>query len=214
MIIYTGALYLLVELLVTSINKVGTQKSQSSEFSRPDSIDFGLLDFQNMLEMKFFANMSTVSIEKNMDCHVNGKKQICLNIEAEKCDLQTEDPDKLMLVSSNFSSCMETGYNKIYGDKPIEYCRYAFGNSSAIFTYDERRNWNLGILEKNVFSHKMFQCYQENGLVKEFCDEVQELGYQGEDDTWLLECYKKLQTKDKSNIAPADILGLEQVVEC
>ena len=48
-----------------------------------------------MLEMKFFANMSTSTIEKNMDCHVNDNKQICLNIEAEKCDLQTED--KLMM---------------------------------------------------------------------------------------------------------------------
>ena len=117
MIIYTGALYLLVELLVTSINKVGTQKSQSSEFSNPDSIDFGLLDFQNMLEMKFFANMSTVTIERNMDCHVNENKQICLNIEAEKCDLQNEV--KLMTISSNYATCMEKGYAKIYGNNPI-----------------------------------------------------------------------------------------------
>ena len=96
----------------------------------------------------------------------------------------------------------------------MEYCRYAFGNSSAIFTYDDRRNWNLGILEKNVFSHEMFKCFQKNGLVKEFCNDVQKLGYQGEDDAWLLECYKQLQTKEKSNITPADILGLEKVVEC
>ena len=61
-----------------------------------------------MLEMKFFANMSTVTIEKNMNCHVNDNKQICLNIEAEKCDLQNDE--KLMLVSSNFSDCMEDGY--------------------------------------------------------------------------------------------------------
>ena len=67
-----------------------------------------------MLEMKFFANMSTVTIEKNMDCHVNDNTQICLNIEAEKCDLQNEE--KLNSVSSKFSNCMEKGYNQIYGD--------------------------------------------------------------------------------------------------
>ena len=137
--------------------------------------------------MKFFANMSTVTIEKNMDCHVNGNKQICLNIEAEKCDLQNEE--KLNSVSSKFSNCMEKGYNQIYGDKPIEWCRYAFGNSTAIFTHEERRSCNLDILDKAVFSDKMFTCYQEKGLVKEFCDEVQVLGYQGEGDDWLLECY-------------------------
>jgi len=110
---------------------------------------------------------------------------------------------------------MQDSYTQIYGDTPIEFCRYAYGNSSAIFTPEDRRNWNLGILEKNVFSNKMFKCYQENGLVKEFCNEVQQLGYQGaDDDNWLLECYQQLKTKDNSNIGAEDIEMIEKVVEC
>ena len=212
MIIYTGALYLLVELLVTSVNKVGTQKSQSSEYSRPNSIDFDLVDFQNMLEMKFFANMSTVSIEKNMDCHVNNNKQICLNIEAEKCNLQNDE--KLLMKSANFSNCMETSFDKIYGQNSMDFCRYAYGNSSAIYLPEDRTSWDLSILEKNVFSNKMFKCYQNNGLVKEFCDDVQRLEYQKADDTWLLKCYQQLQNKEKSNIKDEDISYVQKVVEC
>jgi hypothetical protein len=70
-----------------SVQKVGTLKSQSSEFSNPSFINFSVSDLENLLEVKFFSNVTTSSIQTNMDCYVNDNKQVCLNLEARKCDL-------------------------------------------------------------------------------------------------------------------------------
>lgn len=55
-------LVVLVKILVDSLGQIGSLKSQSSDFSNPSSIDFTLGDIDNLLEMKFFVNMSSASV--------------------------------------------------------------------------------------------------------------------------------------------------------
>ena len=54
----------------------------------PDYIDYSARDLEKLLEVKFFANVSTSSVLRSMDCHVNGNKQVCINQEARKCELK------------------------------------------------------------------------------------------------------------------------------
>jgi len=81
-LIGTVALAVLIEVILRSVAQVGTLKSQSSEFSTPSFINFSANDLENLLEMKFFANASSSSVVRNMNCYVNDNKQECLNLEA------------------------------------------------------------------------------------------------------------------------------------
>ena len=78
LVIYCVSVVLVTNLLMSSFNQIGSQKSQSSSFSTPSTIQFSLEDLENLLEMKLFSNMSTEAIEENMDCHVNGNTELCL----------------------------------------------------------------------------------------------------------------------------------------
>lgn len=82
---------LIINVIVSSVNQIGTQKTQSSTFSSPSQIVFSLEDLENLLEVKMFANMSTQPIERSMDCHVNNNKQVCLNDGAKKCDFTIKE---------------------------------------------------------------------------------------------------------------------------
>ena len=64
-------LFIILKIVFDSLDQIGTLKSQSSDFSNPSQLEFKLTDIDNLLEMKFFVNMSTESVEKAMDCHVN-----------------------------------------------------------------------------------------------------------------------------------------------
>ena len=64
----------ILQIILVSVQKVGTLKSQSSEFSNPSFIEFSAKDLENLLEVKFFTNVSTASVQSNMDCYVNQNK--------------------------------------------------------------------------------------------------------------------------------------------
>ena len=67
-------LSILAQIIITSVGQLGNLKSQSSDIKNPSFIEYSLEDLESLLEMKFFANVSTSSILKSMDCHVNGNK--------------------------------------------------------------------------------------------------------------------------------------------
>ena len=66
-----------------------------------------------------------------MDCHINGNKQMCLNIGARKCDLHY--PEKQFYLSSDYHDCMRDLYNQIYGENSLNLCRFSYGNYSGLF---------------------------------------------------------------------------------
>ena len=74
MVFVTTVSILIINVIVSSVNQIGTQKSQSSTFSSPSQIIFSLSDLENLLAVKMFANMSTYPVERSMDCHVNNNK--------------------------------------------------------------------------------------------------------------------------------------------
>ena len=72
-----------------------------------------------------------------MDCHQNENKQICLNFEAQKCDLLHEE--KLFSIDESYFECMEKAYSEIYGEQSsLDFCHYAYGKSSDIYEEDEK----------------------------------------------------------------------------
>lgn len=79
---------LILSIILNSVSKIGTQKSQSSEFSNPSSLTFKLSDIDNLVHVKFFANVTTKEIQKNMDCFVNNNIEVCRNLGAQKCELK------------------------------------------------------------------------------------------------------------------------------
>ena len=79
----------------------------------PSYIDYSIDDLKAILEIKFFANVSTSSILDSMDCHVNGNKNVCLNMESRKCDMKHEE--KLVSEKPDYFNCMNDAFNKIHG---------------------------------------------------------------------------------------------------
>lgn len=160
-----------------------------------------------------FANMTTYPIERSMDCHVNNNKQVCLNDGAQKCDFSIKD--RLMSIGPQYNDCLQNIYSELYGNNPIEFCKYAFGNQSEIYKDSEKFGWNLDQIEETSFSQNMHQCYADSGSLKEFCDNVYMLGYlEWESSEQLLGCYKKMKDSEGSNISDEDVASLELKVEC
>ena len=64
---------MVTQIIITNINKIRTQKSQASQFSNPEFIQYNIQsgDIDKMLNIKAFVNASTSELEDIMDCHVN-----------------------------------------------------------------------------------------------------------------------------------------------
>lgn len=157
-----------------------------------------------MLGVKFFANMTTSSVERSMDCYVGKNKQVCLNIGAQKCGLMHQQ--KVYSKDEGYRDCMEALYREVYGEHSLEFCKFNYGNSSGIYLESEKQNFDIMALDANDHSYSMFKCYQNHGNLDAFCDDVYQLGYAG----WasyadLLTCYREMQGQENSNIMQADV---------
>jgi len=71
-----GLVFLAVvaNVLASSIAQIGELKSQHTTYASAPAIDFRMKDMGNMLGVKFFANMTTSSVERSMDCYVGKNK--------------------------------------------------------------------------------------------------------------------------------------------
>ena len=115
-----------------------------------------------------------------MDCYVNNNKQVCLNIEARKCDLKFGSK-KLRAESPEYFSCMKSVYADQNGNDSLEFCRFAYGNSSGVYDESDTKNFQVSKVtdqDNSGFSMEMFSCYQKSKSLKQFCDDINDLGYQ------------------------------------
>lgn len=201
---------LMTSIILSSVSKIGTQKSQSSEFSNPDTITFKMKDINNFVHVKFFANISTEEVQKNMDCYVNNNTQVCRNLDAQKCELKyrKDSNNKNKQEFYEYRTCIKSVYTQYYGPDSLEYCRFEFGNSSGIHEEEERNNLSLTDIDTKPKSYvtKMYNCYKKSTSIKQFCEDVKT------SDEMLLSCFQQLQ-KD-SNILKEDIDKLQDRISC
>jgi hypothetical protein len=108
----------------------------------------------DLVELKFFANMTTKSIERQMDCLEDGDKKACILIGRAKCTA-LYNPNwkpgmknlKYIINDPKYYNCMKEVYDELYGEDNLEFCRYAFGIASEVIwrehyfkeTYAEER---------------------------------------------------------------------------
>lgn len=55
--------FMIVNIIASSVNQIGTRKSQVTSFENPSQIDFTIGDLKNLMGVRLFANISTKSIE-------------------------------------------------------------------------------------------------------------------------------------------------------
>ena len=62
MLVIVLGVAMFAHVLLIKVSLIGTQKSQTSEFTSESELTFGIRDIENLVEMKFFANMTTESV--------------------------------------------------------------------------------------------------------------------------------------------------------
>lgn len=75
------------------MTKVGKQKSQQSDFASNSVLSYPVESLYDLVELKFFANMTTKTVERAMECHEDKNKKVCLVIGREKCKALHVIPD-------------------------------------------------------------------------------------------------------------------------
>jgi hypothetical protein len=76
------------------VTKLGNQKSQESEFTSNQVLSYKIENLYDLVELKFFANMTTKTVERNMECHQDGNKKVCLINGRKKCRALHVIPEK------------------------------------------------------------------------------------------------------------------------
>lgn len=146
------------------MTKLGNQKSQESEFTSNQVLSYKIENLYDLVELKFFANMTTKTVERNMECHQDGNKKVCLINGRKKCRALHVIPEKklkegqpsgiYLSTSPKYYNCMKEVFDAQYGDGSVEFCKYAFGFTSDVITWDEY----IG----NTLEAKRWECYDYN----------------------------------------------------
>ena len=113
---------------------------------------------------------------------------------------------------------MNAAYQAIFGNDSLKFCRFAYGNSSGIYDNSIKKDFQVSkITDLNNlgsgFSMEMFLCYQKSKSLKEFCNDVKDLGYEDMTSSQLLDCYTQF-SKFNSNIKQDDIDKLQSDIKC
>ena len=90
---------------------------------------------------------------------------------------------KLRAESPAYFNCMKTAFSGQFGNDSLDFCRFAYGNSSGVYEESDTKNFDVSkVTDKgnpgSGFSIQMFQCYLKSNSLKQFCDDIGDLGYQ------------------------------------
>lgn len=87
-IMVTVAFVVLMNILISNLSLIGTEKSNSTDFSIKEVLTYPTDQLYDLVELNLFVNMSSESVLTAMECHAQNNyrnKKVCLRINRKKC---------------------------------------------------------------------------------------------------------------------------------